>query len=74
MIKKVVTGIMVALCISCVASAAGAVPIVRADFDASAQTYVFPDATTDFSLSGGELHPDGYNDYNGFIIEFNAPI
>jgi len=83
MIKRVVAGIMVALFISCVAGAAGAVPIVRADFDSSALEYSFPKTwaypittitTDELTITGGVVQSDGYNDYNGFIIEFNSPI
>ena len=60
-----------------------AVPISRADFDSAALEYVFPEpgpypiytvTTSDFTVTGGLLQADGYNDYNGFTIDFTSDI
>jgi hypothetical protein len=80
---KFIVSLVTLFVIFSASSVVNAVPISREEFNSSAQEFVFPEpgpyptttiTTNDFNVTGGLLQSDGYNDYNGFIIDFTFDI
>jgi len=73
---RVLAGFVALFVIFSIFSVVQAAPILRADFDSSAQEYVFPDPTSDFIVSGGVVKTLGYYTFykEGISIDFTSEI